>query len=130
MKIRSISGEEIKKLYERDFGEKFNSEIPPNTMIVESEFSWAVLSSFDSVAVIYWAATIEEKRGKGVAENDFNKLLELLGEKGFKRVEFVTKRKNIKPQILSLKNGFFIFAAVSGSDGMQIAFQKELTCGP
>jgi hypothetical protein len=123
--MRSVTNEEVKKLYEEYFDEPLDTDIPPNAFIIESPNSWAVCSSFGTTVVIYWASIPKDKRGSGIAQTEFQNGLKILAEKGFKRVELVTKRKNVKPQILCLKNGFLVLAALAGSDGMQLAFAKE-----
>jgi len=124
---RSITTDEIKKLYAAHFGEELAEfEAPADLRIFETPEGWLCFGAFGSAAVIYWAAIEPSKRAERRAQPNFEAALEHLKNRGFRRVDLVCRRKNIKPQIVALKAGFQIFALCADKNEIQIVMQKEL----
>jgi len=123
--------ENIEEIFERCFGEPLRHGKPGrNARIIENGFGWVVFEPIGNVAFIHFAATFPEVRRQGRGNAGFPIALETLAHEGFESVQMVTKRENVAPQILALKNGFLVFGVFCGRDGkLEITWQRSLMRG-
>lgn len=97
---------------------------------VSTETSWLIFEPMGKIAYIHYAATRNQYRQKGYATEGFALAIEALAHAGFKQLQLTTKVDNVSPQILALKNGFTVMAALNGpKNDFQIIWRKNLTTG-
>jgi hypothetical protein len=110
--------ENFDEMFELCFGEPMIYGRPgPATRMIRTSTSWLVYEPSGDTAFIHFAATFPGERKAGCANEGFAQAVATLKSEGFSGCHMVTKRENIAPQILALKNGFLMSGVIPGRDG-------------
>lgn len=123
MDILSIP-DNFAELYNACFGEEWTyGPLSESTQFLQHNEGWAVVEWTGNRAFILAAGVMPGVRQRGVATESFRLAVNYLKERA-SDVQYVTKRHNIAPQILALKNGFIIHGFIAGEkNDMQIIWR-------
>lgn len=125
-----MKSEAVPENFHDIFASCFGEEVPKisaNCRFIRTATSWLVYqTAWKPEAVILYAGTIPVARNQGLASSGFREALFVLQEEGYTEFQMSTRRKNLAPQIIALKNGFlFAGSYVGDDDQIRIIWRKK-----
>lgn len=107
------------ELYQACFGEEVDlSGVTTDARMIKNEVAWLVYEPMNRMCYIHFAAVIPAARNAQQAAMGFRQAIEWLRPQ-FDEIKMSTRRDNVIPQILALKNNFII-------DGMRVGKSGKL----
>jgi hypothetical protein len=102
------------------------TELPASWHVIEHKASFLIYEPMGSIAFIHFAGTHPNHRNLGSATEGFPVVIKQLKDEGFSQAQMAVKVDNIAPQLLALKNGFLVMAALNGpNNDFQLIFRKD-----